>query len=644
MSKSNPTQPLPDVKQLMRKQFVEYASYVIRERAIPDALDGLKPVQRRILYTLWKMHDGRLHKVMNVAGQTMALHPHGDAPIVDALVNLALKGFLLRMQGNFGNAFTGDPHAAPRYIETALSSLAVETLFHKQLMEMTPSYDGRNEEPVTLPAKIPLVLMQGADGIAVGMATRILPHNFVELLEAQIAYLEGKPQLVLPDFSTGGTMDATEYADGKGKIKLRAKIDIKDSKTLVIRQICYGTTTESLIHSIDEAAKRGKLKIEEIHDYTSDQVEIEIGLPRGYYAEDLLEALYAYTECEVALHSQIIVIRDEMPWEPTVSELLSFHVERLHAILRNELTLTRTELLEKMFARTLDRLFIEEKLYKQLEKLSTQESIHQSIAESLEPFHEELLRIPTQEDRERLLQIPIRRISLFDRAKNQEEIAGLKKALKEVEKHLAHSKAYTISYLRGLIDQYGELFPRKTHIGHIEQVDRRAIETRTISVGYDLDSGFVGTKVAGAQTLSCSNFDKLIAICKNGNYKVIPIPEKQYVAAKDTSLVFVTPADKTTVLNIVYKDPKTDRCFGKRCIIKGFILDKTYQLLEEGMVILCITTETDPIAQLTYIPKAKQKNTKDDYPFANLLVKGVAAKGIRLGTRAVKKACWVEKT
>lgn len=641
MSRAHTPPPIHDVKSLMRKHYVEYASYVIRERAIPDAADGLKPVQRRILYTLWKMHDGRLHKVMNVAGQTMALHPHGEVPIVDALVNLALKGFLLRMQGNFGNIITGDPNAAPRYIETALSNLALETLFHKELMQMVPSYDGRNDEPVILLAKIPLVLMQGADGIAVGMATHIFPHNFVELLSAQIALLEGKSTLVLPDFPTGGTMDATDYADGKGKIKLRAKIEVKDSKTLVIRQICYGTTTESLIHSIDEAAKRGKLRIEEIHDYTSDQVEIEIGLPRGYYAEDLVEALYAYTECEVTLHSQIIVIRDDMPWEPTVSELIAFHVEKVHTYLCEELALKKHVLLEKIFARTLDRIFIEEKLYKQLEQLATQEAIHASIAKDLEPFHAELLRVPTQEDRNRLLEIPIRRISLFDRKKNREEIAELKKTLKEVEGQLSSSKAYTIAYLRELIKNYGELFPRKTRLGHIEQVDKRAMETRTIQVGYDLETGFVGTKVTGGLQLSCSNFDKLLCICQNGSYKIIPIPEKQYVAAKDTNLLFVGVADKTSVLNLVYKDPKTNRCFGKRCIIKQFLMDRVYNLIEEGMGIQCITTAIDPIALLTYIPKLRQKSAKGEFPFADILVKGAAAKGVRLGSRAVRKACWI---
>ncbi len=312
---------MDDLKVQMKDHFLKYASYVILDRAIPNVVDGLKPVQRRILEILWRQHDDKLHKVANIVGQTMQLHPHGDAPIYEALVNLANKGFALDRQGNFGNIYTGDPSAAARYIETRLSPLARETLFNPDITEKIPSYDGRNMEPVTLPAKIPLLLMQGAEGIAVGMATHIPPHNFTELLEAEIACLEGRNFKIFPDFPTGGIMDKSGYDRGKGKIKLRAKIEIKDPKTLVIREICYGTTTETLIRSIDEAAKKGKIKIEEINDYTARDVEIEIKLPRGQYAEDLLDALYGFTECEISVNSQIIVIKDGLPWETDVHEI-----------------------------------------------------------------------------------------------------------------------------------------------------------------------------------------------------------------------------------------------------------------------------------------------------------------------------------
>ncbi len=332
---------MEDVKQLMRHHYLKYASYVILDRAIPNIFDGLKPVQRRILHTLWNMHDGKLHKVANVAGQTMAFHPHGDAPITEALVNVSNKGYLLDQQGNFGNIFTGDSAAAARYIETRLSALALETMFNPDLTAYVPSYDGRNQEPVCLPAKIPLLLMQGTDGIAVGMSTHIMPHNFVELLQAEIDLLEGREIEILPDFPTGGVMDASDYQRGKGRIKLRAKIDIKDPKSIVIREVCYGTTTESLIRSIDEAAKRGKIKIDAINDYTSEHVEIEIKLPRGHYAEDLITTLYAYTECEVSLTSQMIVIKDNFPCELDVHEILALHLEKLQEYLKAELEIEK---------------------------------------------------------------------------------------------------------------------------------------------------------------------------------------------------------------------------------------------------------------------------------------------------------------
>src|SRR5271155_880416 len=337
---------MDDLKHQMKDHFIQYASYVILDRAIPNVVDGLKPVQRRILEILWRQSDEKLHKVANIVGQTMQLHPHGDAPIYEALINLANKGYVLDRQGNFGNIYTGDPSAAARYIETRLSPLARETLFNPEITEKIPSYDGRNFEPVTLPAKIPLLLLQGADGIAVGMATHILPHNFTELLEAQIAAIEGRNFKIFPDFPTGGLMDKSLYDKGRGKVKLRAKIEIKDPKTLVIRDICYGTTTESLIRSIDDAAKKGKIKIEEINDYTAQHVEIEIKLPRGQYAEEILDALYGFTECEVALNSQIIVIKDGMPWETDVHEILAYNAFKVVDFLKMELEIEQGRLLE----------------------------------------------------------------------------------------------------------------------------------------------------------------------------------------------------------------------------------------------------------------------------------------------------------
>ncbi|HRD54980.1 MAG TPA: DNA topoisomerase IV subunit A [Parachlamydiaceae bacterium] len=634
---------MDDVKALMKENYLKYASYVILDRAIPNIVDGLKPVQRRLLHTLYNMHDGKLHKVANVAGQTMAYHPHGDAAIIEALVNMSNKGYLLDQQGNFGNIFTGDPAAAARYIEIRLSPLAKETLFNPHLTNFIPSYDGRNQEPICLPSKIPVLLMQGVDGIAVGMATHILPHNFTELLEAQIAILEGEFFTVLPDFLTGGILDASDYDKGKGKVKLRAKVEVRDAKTLVITEICYGTTTESLIRSIDEAAKRGKIKIDSINDYTSEKVEIEIKLPRGTYAQELIDALYVYTECEVSLSSQIIVIKDNLPWEPNIDEILHFQVEQLQGYLKQELLIEEKRLLEKIFDKTLERIFIENRLYKKIETISSYDKIHHTVEESLKPFHADLIRVPTYDDREKLLNIPIRRISRFDLDKNQEEIAGFESEVKNVQKDLKQIKKYTIHYLKDLVKKYGKDYPRKTVIKTIEQVDMRAVKTKNVKIGFDPDSGFIGTKVASEVNFECTNFDKLLIVHKDGSYQVMNIPEKQYVLKKGTKAAFVGVADKKTVFSVVYRDPKTHLCYGKRFIITQFILDKEYRFIEEGMDLQCISTEPELKVELQFIPKMKQKLAKLECNLTEVMVKGVGAKGIRLANREVKKVVLIKK-
>lgn len=635
---------MDDVKQLMKQHYLKYASYVILDRAIPNVIDGLKPVQRRILYTLWMMHDGKLHKVANVAGQTMALHPHGDAAINEALINMANKEYLLDRQGNFGNLYTGDPAAAARYIETRLSPLAQETLFNPDLTKTISSYDGRKQEPICLPAKIPVVLMQGADGIAVGMATHIFPHNFVELLEAEIAILEDRPFTVLPDFPTGGLMDASLYDKGKGKVKLRAKIEIRDPKTLVITEICHGTTTESLIRSIDEAAKKGKIKIEAINDYTAEQVEIEIKLPRGQYAQDLLDALYAYTESEVTLHSQIIVIKDNYPWEPNIEEILQLHTEKLQEYIKVELEIEKERLKEKIFDKSLEQIFIENRIYKRIEEVTTYDKIHETISAGFVPFHKQLLRVPTQDDREKLLNIPIRRISRFDIKKNEEEIAHLNEELIRVEKDLKNIKKVTIRYLQTLIKKHGKAFPRKTIIQEIQEVDKRAIETKTIKVGYDPATGFVGTKVTDGQQFECTNFDKILIIFKDGTYTVTSIPEKQYVQHEGKKIVHVGVADKKTVFNVGYRDPSSLFGYAKRFIIDKFILDKVYRYVEEGMTLEFISDKPGSSVELQFVPKPKQKVGKAPFQFDNVLVKGVTAKGVRMANRAVKKMVSLNKS
>jgi len=624
---------MDDLKLQMREHFLKYASYVILDRAIPNVVDGLKPVQRRILEILWRQHDDKLHKVANIVGQTMQLHPHGDAPIYEALVTLANKGYLLDKQGNFGNIYTGDPSAAARYIETRLSPLARETLFNPDITDKIPSYDGRNVEPVILPAKIPLLLMQGADGIAVGMSTRILPHNFNELLEAEIAYLEGKTFKFFPDFPTGGIMDKSSYDKGTGKIKLRAKIEIKDPKTLVIREICYATTTESLIRSIEEAAKKGKIKIEAINDYTARDVEIEIKLPRGQYAEEVLDALYGFTECEVSLHSQVIVIKEDLPWETDVHEILKYNADKLLQFLKMELEIEKGRILEKIFYKSLERLFIEKRMYKKIETLKTLETIQESLEESFKPYRKKLLRDPTFEDREKLLGIPIRRISQFDIDKNKDEIATLEETLLGVEKSLRNVKKYTIEYLRSLIAKFGKDYPRRTKIKTIEEIDRKSIETKQIEVGFDPQTGFVGTKIRGPNKIECTNFDKIVVFSSDGTYKVIHVPEKQYVEG----LVFAHVADKKTILTVVYKNKATKEALGKRFIVDKFILDKAYPYLEENTEFQYISSVEDLNVELLFAPAAGKKDKKASVSLKKIPVKKPSGKGVRLSPLKVKK-------
>lgn len=628
---------MKDFKQLMQEYYLLYASYVILDRAIPLVDDGLKPVQRRILHVLREMNDGKMHKVANVAGRTMVYHPHGNAAIEEALVNLANKGYLLDTQGNFGNIYTGDPSAAGRYIETRLSSLALETLFNPALTHTVDSYDGRNQEPVFLPAKIPLLLLQGTEGIAVGMSTYILPHNFVELLEAEIAILEGRPYEIKPDFPTGGIMDASHYDKGKGKVRLRVKFDIVDAKTIVIREICHGTTTESLIRSIDEAAKKGKIKIDAIYDYTSDKVEIEIKLPRGVYANDLIDSLYAYTACEVTLTSQMVSIKDNLPWETDVHDILELHVQNLQGYLSKELQIERDNLLESIFEMSLERIFIENRLYKPIENISTNEEIHAVIIKGFEPFLFQLSRIPTEKDRERLLNIPIRRISKFDIDKNHNDIFAAQRALAKVEKDLKDITKFTIKYIEGLLAKYGKNYPRRTQIQSIERLDLKAIETRLIGVNYDADSGFIGTKVSSGETVHSTNFDKLLVFYDDGSYQVISIPEKLYIKREGSKIIYVAVADKKTVLNVAYRDPKTRFCYGKKFVVEKFILEKMYRYIEDGMKLVFFSKENEPSIEMIFAPKPKQRIDRQLFEFKDLAVKGVSAKGVRLAAREVQK-------
>src|SRR5213594_494953 len=442
--------------------FLQYASYVIRDRAIPNLADGLKPVQRRILWSLNEKDDGRFIKVATISGHCAQYHPHGEAAISDALVVLVNKRYLIEGQGNFGNIFTGDPPAAPRYIECRLTDLASAEIFNDDLTEFVPSYDGRNQEPIALPSKLPALLMLGTEGIAVGMACKILPHNFPELLQAQVAILKQQPFKLLPDFPTGGLMDAREYKDGTGSIKVRAKLKTKDDSTVVVKEIPPTTTTDSLIGSIEDAARKGKIKVKTVNDFTSEEVEIEIKAPSGVGAEQLLDALYAFTDCEVTIASRIVVIRDNRPVEMTVSEVLKENTTQLVEILKRELEWKEKKLQDELHFRTLERIFIEERIYKKIERCKTNDAVVAAVHNGFKPFRRQLLRELTGADVERLLAVRIRRISLFDINQHREEMERVKAELAETGKNLKHLTKYVIGHLEALLQKYGPQYPRLT--------------------------------------------------------------------------------------------------------------------------------------------------------------------------------------
>jgi len=612
--------------------FMAYASYVIRDRAIPHLADGLKPVQRRILWALHRADDGRFTKVANVVGDTMKFHPHGDASIAEALVVLVNKRYLIEGQGNFGNLFTGDPPAAPRYIECRLTELARTELFNDELTELVPSYDGRNQEPVVLPSRLPLALMLGTEGIAVGLSARILPHNFPELLQAQIAILKNQPFKCLPDFPTGGLMDARDYADGRGSIKVRARIKIKDPSTVVITEIPPTTTTESLIASIEDAVQKGKLKVRSIQDFTSEQVEIEIRCPPGVEAERLVDALYAFTDCEVTLASRIVVIRDNRPVEMTVSEVLRANTEQLVALLRRQLELRARQLEDELHFRTLERIFIEERLYKQIEKCKTAEAVVAAVFDSLKPFRRELVRQPEPADVERLLQVRIRRISLFDIAQHRQEMAKVQAELAETRKHLKNLTRYVIAHLERLLEKYGPLYPRRTtKSSRHEEVDARAVAFKAFKVSYDRQSGYVGYKVNGDEfKTECTRFDRVLLVFKDGTYKVTELPEKLFVGPE---LFYCGLPERDRVFTCVYSDRKAS--YLKRFTFGGMILNKLYQCVPDKGRLLFFAPDTPKTLYIRYKPAPYQKINQQTCDPSQVEVKGPRTRGRQISIKDI---------
>lgn len=619
------------VNTLFDRNFLEYASYVIKDRAIPHVDDGLKPVQRRILHSLLEIDDGKFHKVANVVGHCMKYHPHGDASIYEALVVLANKELFIETQGNFGNVLTGDSASAARYIECRVDPIAREILWRSELTEYTDSYDGRNREPVVFPAKIPLPLILGAEGIAVGMSTRVLPHNFTEVVHAQMAALRGETIELYPDFIHGGIMDVSEYNQGQGRVLVRARLDTSDEKRIVIREIPFGTTTESLINSIDTAARRGKIKIAQINDYTGEDVEIEIRLPRGVYTQDVVDGLFAFTDCEQSISVNLLLIADDKPRLFTVPEVISYHAQRLVQLLEQELIHGREQLLDRLHMRTLERIFIEERIYQRIEEERTSEGVNTAVRAGFVPFKAELIREITEEDIERLLKIPIRRISLYDIERNRQEVEQIRGRLDEIEAHLADLVTYALSFLEGVLEKHGEAHPRRTEITGFNRVDIREAAVRDRSLRYDSATGYLGYTVStGDEVAQVSVYDRVLVIDANGRWRVLTAPEKQYIG---TGAYHVGLADKEVlgelVFTMVYRNAAGDT-YVKRFTIEQFILEKEYELLPEDAKPLMLTTRQEGVIRLKYRKKPRMQKLEEDFSIAEYLVKGYRAMGVRL--------------
>lgn len=624
------------LKHLVDFNFLQYAAYVICDRAIPAIEDGLKPVQRRIMHALKEKDDGRFIKVANIVGHTMQYHPHGDASIADALVTLANKRYLIEGQGNFGNLFTGDRAAASRYIECRLTELARKELFNKELTEWIASYDGRNKEPVTLPCKLPLMLMLGAEGIAVGLSTSIMPHNFIELLEAQIEILREKKRTpavlnLLPDFQTGGLMDVSEYNKGNGKIKLRAKIELRGTNKLVITEVPYGTTTESLTSSIEDAVKKKKVAVRSIDDFTAERVEIELTLSHGASQEKAIQALFAFTKCETSVSSRLICLRDNRPVEMDVDEVLRYNTQQLLVILEKELELKKAKLLDEFHTKTLVQIFVENRIYKMIEQCKTYEAVVAAVYEGLKPFAKQLRRPVVDEDIEMLLGVRIKRISLFDINKNRQDIDNILAELAEVEKNLAALNGYAIRYLKQLIKDYKEDYPRRTTATGFKEIEVRALTATELQINRD-ENGYIGTSVKGETILQCSSLDKLLVIWNDGKYKVMPPPDKLFV---DNTLERCEIFDRDKQYTAVYTDSRIT--YLKRFQIGGAIMNREYYLSQgEKSKIQLLVDGTPEAIYVKYNPAKGQRINQQRFKPSDIAVKGVKSRGNRMTTKSIK--------
>jgi topoisomerase-4 subunit A len=620
------------LRRLIDDNFIQYASYVIRDRAIPDLADGLKPVQRRILHSLYENDDGKFIKVANIVGHTMQYHPHGDASIGDALIALTNKRYLIEGQGNFGNLITGDPAAAPRYIECRLTDLARDQLFNKELTRYAMSYDGRRQEPVNFPAKLPLLLMMGAEGIAVGLSTRVLPHNFGELLKAQIAILEKKPFEVFPDFPQGGLMDVSEYEHGAGRVRLRARIEKKETDTLVVRSVPFGTTTDSVIASIETAARKKSLKIKSINDFTAEAAEVEIELAPGQDPDRMIQALYAFTQCEVALPSRIVVIDRNHPVELNVHEVLRHNTRTLVKTIKRELEAERRNLLDELHRKTLAQIFVEERIYKRIEESKTYPEVRRAVLDGVNRFRERLKSDVTGKDVEMLLGIKIKRISRYDMNRNRKEIEDILAGIDTAEKNLANLTAYTTRVLRGILRKYAAAYPRMAEITTFDAVAVRSLTADELTLFYHREKGYLGTEVTGEEMLQCSSLDKLMIVRGDGRYSVKNPPAKLFV---DTQLQYCEIADRDQIFVVIYQY-EDGLTYIKRFPFGGTILNREYRCIPDGARLLYLFDNDPDTLYVRYEKDPRRKIGQQTFRIGNLKIRSVKTRGIQMTSKPIR--------
>jgi topoisomerase-4 subunit A len=636
---------------MYKEWFLDYASYVILERAVPSVEDGFKPVQRRIMQSMKDLDDGRYNKVANVVGHTMQYHPHGDASIADAMVQIGQKDLLIDTQGNWGNILTGDRAAASRYIEARLSKFALEIVFNPKVTNWQASYDGRRKEPINLPVKFPLLLVQGAEGIAVGLSTKILPHNFIELAVASISYLKQKKFTLLPDFITGGIADFTNYNDGKrgGRVRIRAKISVMDKTTLLISEIPFGTTTTSLIDSILKANEKGKIKIKKIDDNTASSVEILVYIPNGISPDKTIDALYAFTNCEISISPLTCIIQDNKPVFLGVSDILKISADNTVKLLKKELKIKVGELEDQWHNASLERIFIENKIYRDIEEETTWEGVLSAIDQGLKPYIKKLKREVVDDDLIRLTEIKIKRISKFDSDKANEKILNLEAQIKEVKDHLDDVINYSIAYLQKLKKNYSKNRERKTEIRIFDDVDAKKVVIRNTKLYVNRVEGFVGTSMRKDEYVcDCSDIDDIVVFTENGKMIITKVDTKTFIGKNIIHVAVFKKKDKRTIYNMIYRDGDKGYCYLKRFPVHGITRDKPYSLIgsiKEGVVKYFSANPNGEAERVTINLRKnpKLKKLKWDVNFSDYMIKGRMIRGNQITKHNVKRIDLKEK-